>query len=158
MANSLLGTGMPVLILTPRRSPLRALAGRPGCLGVLDADATEVSVRGLLPSSGRFVVIADDAELLYDGPLDGVLAEVLVRGRDGECALVAAGSADTLGTQYRGFVTDARRSRSGLLISPQGSAAGDLFGIRLPRDTGGGPPGRGLLITSGEVAPVQVAL
>jgi S-DNA-T family DNA segregation ATPase FtsK/SpoIIIE len=51
-----------------------------------------------------------------------------------------------------------RRSRSGLLISPQSSNDGDLLGVRLPRNMAAGPPGRGLLALNGTVAGVQVAL
>ncbi|HEY3479663.1 MAG TPA: hypothetical protein VGL02_12270, partial [Streptomyces sp.] len=102
-----------------------------------------------------YVVVVDDAELLYDSPLDNALEEVIKTGLDGDHAVVAAGSADQMGSQYRGFLVEARRSRNGLLLSPQGASEGDLFNVRLPRDAGGGPTGRGLLIRGGDVLQLQ---
>ena len=53
---------------------------------------------------------------------------------------------------------DVRRSRSGLLLSPQSQGDGDLLGVRLPRNMVAGPLGRGLLVVNGAVTPVQAAL
>jgi S-DNA-T family DNA segregation ATPase FtsK/SpoIIIE len=78
--------------------------------------------------------------------------------RDADHAVVAAGTTDDLGSQYRGFVVDLRRSRSGLLISPRSPGDGDLLGARLPRNMAAGPPGRGLLVLNGTVTLVQAAL
>jgi S-DNA-T family DNA segregation ATPase FtsK/SpoIIIE len=158
MARSLAGNGMPLVLVTPRRSPLRALAAAENVLGVLDDTATPETLRTLLDGRKQYAVVVDDAELLYDTPMDEALAAVIREGRDGDCALVAAGTADALATQYRGFVADARRSRSGIIIAPQGPTEGELFGVRLPRNVGGGPLGRGILVTSGELALVQVVL
>ncbi|WP_405581138.1 FtsK/SpoIIIE domain-containing protein [Streptomyces sp. NBC_01190] len=151
--------GVPVVLVTPRRSPLRELAGAAGVLGVLGADAGRDELTALTSRAGEqpYVVVVDDAELLYDTPLDSALEEVVKSGLDGEHALIAAGSADQMGSQYRGFLVEARRSRNGLLLSPQGASEGDLFNVRLPRDAGGGPTGRGLLIRGGEVLQIQAA-
>ncbi|MFC7513256.1 hypothetical protein ACFQV4_37155 [Streptomyces thermocarboxydus] len=89
------------------------------------------------------MIVVDDAELLYDTPLDEALEEVVKRGMDGGLGLIAAGAVDTLSSQYRGFVVQARRSRTGLLLSPQGTQDGEMFSIRLPSNVGGGPTGRG---------------
>ncbi len=70
-----------------------------------------------------------------------------------------AGTTDELVTGYRGFVVDVRKGRTGLLLSPQSAADGDLLGVRLSRATGGPVvPGRGLLAVRGSVEPLQVAL
>jgi S-DNA-T family DNA segregation ATPase FtsK/SpoIIIE len=62
-------------------------------------------------------------------------------------ALVLAGNADSICTGLSGWQVEAKRSRQGLLLSPQGSTDGDLIGVRLPRSVIGQPvqPGRGLL-------------
>ncbi|WP_329368280.1 FtsK/SpoIIIE domain-containing protein [Streptomyces sp. NBC_00669] len=159
-ARSLLAAGTPVVLVTPRRSPLRDLAGQPGVLGLLmGTDASAEDLTELTGKAGgeKFVVLVDDSELLYDTTLETALEEVVKSGMDGDHALIAAGSADSMGSQYRGFVVEARKSRNGMLLSPQGGSEGDLFNVRLPRDVGGGPLGRGLLIRGGTVMQVQAA-
>jgi len=154
---SLIARGVPVVLVTPRRSPLREWADRPGVLGMLGSDASGDDLAGLTRQAedGRYVVVVDDGELLYDTPLDTALEEVIRSGMDGDHGLIAAGAADTMSSQYRGFLVEARRSRTGLLLSPQGASEGDLFNVRLPRDAGGGPTGRGLLIRGGSLLQIQ---
>ncbi|MFF9330179.1 FtsK/SpoIIIE domain-containing protein [Streptomyces sp. NPDC014776] len=158
-ATSLLRRGTEVVLVTPRRSPLRELVSVPGVLGSLDGDSTADDLEALTDSArGPYVVVVDDAELLYDTQLDEALEEVLRRGMDGGLGLIAAGAVDTLSSQYRGFVVQARRSRTGLLLSPQGSQDGEMFSIRLPANVGGGPTGRGLFVQGGETVPAQAVL
>ncbi|GHE33823.1 cell division protein FtsK [Streptosporangium violaceochromogenes] len=155
-AHSLLAAGTPVALVTPRRSPLATLADAPGVLAVLDANG---DLAGAVAGRERYVVIVDDAELVSaDSPLGMALEQVLRTGRDGEHGLIAGGTTGDLTTAYRGFVAEARKSRTGLLLSVQSPADGDLFTVRLPRGAVGGPPGRGLLITLGTATPVQAAL
>ncbi|MEU3841775.1 FtsK/SpoIIIE domain-containing protein [Streptomyces sp. NPDC028635] len=154
---SLLRSGTPVVLVTPRRSPLRDLEGRDGVLGVLNADSREDDLEELVGKApnGSYVVIADDAELLYDTRLDEALEAVVRKGADGGIGLLAAGTTDSLAGQYRGFVVEARKSRNGLLLTPQTPSEGELFGIRLPANSGGGPAGSGLFIAGGTYMPVQ---
>ncbi|MEU0565523.1 FtsK/SpoIIIE domain-containing protein [Nonomuraea sp. NPDC005983] len=153
-AMSLISQGTPVVAVAPRRSPLRHLEG---ALAVLDGNDTGLSE--LVAGQDRYVVLVDDAELINpDTPLGQALEEVLRSGRDGEHGLIIAGATGDLATAYRGFVAEARKSRTGLLLSVQSPADGDLFTVRLPRGSVGGPPGRGLLITTGTMTPVQTAL
>ncbi|MFG1941938.1 FtsK/SpoIIIE domain-containing protein [Nonomuraea sp. NPDC048826] len=153
-ARSLISRGTPVIAVTPRRSPLRDLDG---ALAVLDGDATQLTE--LVADLGQYVVLVDDAELINpDSPLGTALEEVLRSGRDGDHGLLVAGTTGDLAVAYRGFVAETRKSRTGLLLSVQGQADGDLFNIRLPRGTVGGPPGRGFLITTGTITPIQTAL
>jgi S-DNA-T family DNA segregation ATPase FtsK/SpoIIIE len=159
MARWLLRLQVPVALVTPRRSPLRELAALPGVLGVLGMREGEAErLAELLRGAERHVVLVDDAELLLDTPMGERLAELVRAARDADQAVVAAGTTDDLNSQYRGFVVDMRRSRSGLLLSPQSPSDGDLLGVRLPRNMAAGPPGRGLLVQSGTASPVQVAL
>ncbi|MGW4473842.1 FtsK/SpoIIIE domain-containing protein [Nonomuraea sp. NPDC004354] len=153
-ARSLVATGTPVAAVCPRRSPLRGLEG---ALAVLDGDAAGLGE--LLSGRDRYVLVVDDAELVNpDSPLGQLLEETLRTGRDGEHGLIIAGATADLATAYRGFVAETRKSRTGLLLSVQSPADGDLFTVRLPRGAVGGPPGRGLLVTLGTVTPVQAAL
>jgi S-DNA-T family DNA segregation ATPase FtsK/SpoIIIE len=176
-ASSLIAEQVPVVVVTPRRSPLRDLAGVPGVLAVFDgalgrldaAEGAEGSGRAdaidrarlaaVVARLDRYVDVVDDAELVSaDSALGGALEEILRSGRDGEHGLLIAGTTGDLATAYRGFVAETRKSRTGLLLSVQSPADGDLLSVRLPRGATGGPPGRGLLVTSGAVTPIQTAL
>ncbi|MGN9783549.1 FtsK/SpoIIIE domain-containing protein [Nonomuraea sp. ZG12] len=153
-AESLISQGTPVIAITPRRSPLKNLST---ALAILDADAT--NLRELVAELHHYVVLVDDAELIDpDSPLGSALEEILRSGRDGDHALLLAGATTDLTVVYRGFAAETRKSRTGVLLSVQSQADGDLFSIRLPRGTVGGPPGRGLLVTTGNVSPLQAAL
>ncbi|MEV6151114.1 FtsK/SpoIIIE domain-containing protein [Nonomuraea sp. NPDC052129] len=153
-ARSLISYGTPVIAIAPRRSPLRTLEG---ALAILGGDGA--GLQELLADRDRYVVIVDDAELINpDSPLGTVLEEVLRSGRDGDHGLIIAGATGDLATAYRGFVAETRKSRTGVLLSVQSPADGDLFTVRLPRGAVGGPPGRGLLITMGNTTPIQAAI
>ncbi|QIB44232.1 FtsK/SpoIIIE domain-containing protein [Streptomyces aureoverticillatus] len=158
-ARSLLANQVPLILVTPRRSPLRSLEDEAGVLGVLTADSSERDLKDLVErADGKFAVVADDADMLYDGSLDRPLEEVAQNGRDGGIAVIAAGATDTLSSQYRGFVVEARRSRQGMILSPQSASDGEIFNVRVPTGSGGGPVGRGILVRSGQMMPVQAIL
>jgi DNA segregation ATPase FtsK/SpoIIIE, S-DNA-T family len=159
-ALSLLRAQVPLIVVTPRRSPLRAWQGRDGVLGLLNAESTKKELEDLLAQvEGRqFGVVVDDAELLYDSPLDKALEEVVKSGIDGANAVVAAGTIDSLASQYRGFVARSRKTRNGLVLSPRAPGEGELFGVRFPSNAGSGPVGSGILITGGAMTPLQSAM
>jgi len=161
MANSLIEGGAELVIVTPRPSPLRMLAGQPGVLGVLAGSAvSEGDLIELLDQAlGPVVVCVDDAELLSDSAISPVLEAVLREGRDNQRAVVVAGTTTEMSNGYRGFVVEARKSKSGLLITPEHPMEGDLLGIKPPRSAvGPGPRGRGLLVRRGTYMTVQVPM
>ncbi|WP_243723407.1 FtsK/SpoIIIE domain-containing protein, partial [Actinomadura sp. 7K507] len=141
---------VPVVLVTPRRSPLRPLSGHPGVLGVLTSDSDAGDLATAIGDEHRYAVVVDDAELLDETDLDDALRDVLRTARDGEHAVVIGGTTADLGRGYRGFLSDTRRSRSGVLLSIDSPDDGDLFGLRLPRNAPvGGPTGRGLFVATG---------
>ncbi|WP_106403493.1 FtsK/SpoIIIE domain-containing protein [Actinocorallia populi] len=159
MARTLLERDVPLLVVTPRRSPLRELRGVPGVLAVLDSTAEEAEVEALTAPEHRFAVLVDDAELIDETELGDAVQSLLRSARDGEHAVVLAGTTEDLSRGYRGFIADARKTRTGLLLGIQSPDDGELFGLRLPRNaTYTGPVGRGLLILAGTSTPVQAAL
>jgi S-DNA-T family DNA segregation ATPase FtsK/SpoIIIE len=160
-ARALLAAGTELCVLVPRPSPLRDLAGLAGVLSVStsgDPDPAEVAA-ALNTAAGPLALVVDDAELLHGAEVADLVQQVLREGRDLGHVVLLAGTTDELATAFRGFSADARRSRSGLLLSPASHLDGELLGVRLPRSAVfSGPPGRGLLVRSGQVLLVQVPL
>jgi S-DNA-T family DNA segregation ATPase FtsK/SpoIIIE len=158
MATSLLASGTPIVVITPRRSPLRSLDGRDGVLAVLGDGAAADELTTTIGDRERYVVLADDAELLFNGALEQPLEKILRSGRDGDHGVILAGSTGDLGRAYSGFIPSALKSRCGVLVAVTAPGDGDLFGVRLPRNAGSGAAGRGLLVRPGVITPVQLAL
>lgn len=148
----------PAILVTPRTSPLRQLAGLPHVAATLTGAEELAAVVGELGETGA-VIVVDDAEMLADSPDAYELERLARRARDGGIAFVAAGLGEDLVQQrYRGWIAALRRERAGLLLNPSGPADGDLFEIKLPRAPHFGPPGRGLLVRQGKTMPVQVPM
>ena len=75
--------------------------------------------------------------------------------------MLVAGATAEVGAGYSGWVYEARKSRQGLLLSPQGMGDGDIFSVRLMRSSlmQRVHPGRGLVIDpGGSQALAQVPL
>ena len=158
MARSLIAAQTPILVITPRRSPLRALEGTPGVVAVLSADFDVEFLRAELNPLDRYVVLVDDAELLFDAPNSAVLERIIVTGRDADHGLILAGTTGDLGRCYTGFIPAALKSRCGVLVTVDTPDDGDLFGVRLPRNAAPGTLGRGLILRPGRMAPIQLAI
>jgi S-DNA-T family DNA segregation ATPase FtsK/SpoIIIE len=145
-----LGQGACVVVLAPRPSPLRDLAGTPGVLGVFTETSTPLdTVTELLESAGDgpVVVVLDDAEEMKDCPVSPLLMQLVRSAGPVPACLLFAGAADALQVGFSGWHVEARKARRGMLLSPQGMSDGELIGVRLPRSTIGGnvQPGTGLL-------------
>ena len=121
------------------------------------------SVAGPVPGRPTLVLV-DDAETFADTAVGACLIE-WARDHVLPVALVVAGRTDELATSYRGVAAEVRRHRFGVLLRP-GPLDGELFGIRLPRQVGAGPPGRGVALADsswgaafadGLPVPIQVA-
>ncbi|MBO0774997.1 MAG: cell division protein FtsK, partial [Actinobacteria bacterium] len=166
MARSLLAGGAQLVLITPRQSPLRALAGQPGVVAALEPGAGLAG--GLSPGdltaaldrfTGPGVVLMDDAEMLKECACGDQLSELMTFGADRRQALVLAGDSTEVCTGFGTWQTDAKKARRGLLLAPQDFTDGDLIGTRLPRDLIGRPavPGRGLLhLGDGRLITIQV--
>jgi len=148
--------GWPVVVITPRQSPLR----ESGAFFTPDSDRDEVTAAvAALREAEHSLLVVDDLELLgLDGWLPDLIANHVTELRDQASLVVAGGSIEDLVGVYRGPAVALKKSRSGLLLSPQSQNDGDLFNVRLPRSAAGGPmlPGRGLLVRSGQFQGVQV--
>ena len=163
MSRSLVERGAGLVVVAPRRSPLRDLAGTPGVVAVLDDPGiSRAAFREVLTQVTQElgVIVVDDAELVLQSDLDQDL-QSFARGAAGPgWAVLAAGAADSLSVTLTGWVQQARRNRAGLLLSPQALSDGELVGVRITRGMIGGRPqaGRGYLhLGDGSLTTVQVA-
>jgi S-DNA-T family DNA segregation ATPase FtsK/SpoIIIE len=161
MTLTLLRAGTEVAVIAPRPSPLRGLEGRPGVRGVLtDAELSRELLDPLLAGDGRMVLVIDDAELHKDTPVAAQLKAYIRSAADAGRGLVVGGTSADLSSGFAGWHAEARKARSGAVLSPQQMADGDLVGVRLPRSAIGDQvkPGRGLLhVGGGQLATVVVA-
>jgi DNA segregation ATPase FtsK/SpoIIIE, S-DNA-T family len=153
IAVGLRASGWHVVAVTPRPSIVRNYAN-----DVFDTHGPGLD-DALALANGPLAVVVDDAELVTDSPVAGVLDAMMRAARDAGHIVVIAGSTDELAIGFRGFLVDARRARSGILLNPRSSLDGEVLGVRLPRSTGGSAPaGRGLLVVRGSITQLQVAL
>ncbi|MEV6483619.1 FtsK/SpoIIIE domain-containing protein [Streptomyces sp. NPDC051576] len=161
-SQSLLAAGTGLLVLAPRRSPLRALKGWAGVADVItDAEVSSDDFRRTLGQIGEEhgVVVIDDAELYMGSEIDSDLALLARGGAGAGWGVLAAGNAESLALSLAGWMGQMKRNRCGMLLSPQGLADGELLGVRLTRGlVGAAPqPGRGLLhLGDGTLRGVQV--
>ena len=161
MARSFLLSGAQLVLITPRPSPLRALASEPGVVAAFESsDLPAENLTAAVNSfTGPGVVLMDDAEMLKNCDAGDDLIELMTYGADGKRGLVLAGDSSEVCTGFGTWQTDAKKARRGCLLAPQDFTDGDLIGVRLPRDLIGKPvqPGRALLhLGDGQLFTVQV--
>ena len=159
MARSLLHTGVGVIAVTPRPSPLQRLANEGATVLSGPQLTSEDLTTALAAVPGKAVVVMDDAELLRDCHAENDLRALLRAGAGSGRALVIAGDAELVCAGFSGWQVEMKKARRGLLLAPQSITEGDLIGLRLPRSLVGQPvqPGRGLLhLGDGEPRVVQV--
>lgn len=152
-------TGRDVLGLTPVANALSTALGERAVVGT-EAEPTAVveRLRGLTDGS---VVLIDDGEALREGPLAPVLLAVVRQARERGFTVVVAGGITELGSGFSGWITEARKGRKGLLLSPQEALQADVFGGRVARTSlvARVQAGRGVLFPgNGDQVGVQVPL
>ena len=141
--------GLPVLALCPVPNALSRDLGDDALL--TDGLAEEALVERFRATPEGTVVLVDDAEMLKEGPLAQAMLALVQQARGKKWRVLLAGSTTEVGAGYSGWIYEARKTRQGLLMSPQGMADGDIFGARLLRSSlmPRVHPGRGLLIDPG---------
>ncbi len=160
MARSLLAGGAEVVALCPRPSPLESLEGADGVASVLRGipEAAAVS-EALAGHDGPLAILIDNAEVLARTPADEAVKGFLQTSGRSRVAVMVAGSIEEMKNDLRGAISEARKAKAGLLLSPSSTMDGDLVGLRLARNlVGRTPPGRGILALHGEATVVQVPL
>ena len=161
LGRSLISGSTRVIGVTTLPSPLERLAGTVGVGGVFSGRATTPEeIDAVLDRlTGPVAVLVDDVEQLFDSPLAAYL-EGLIRGahRHNRAVVLAGGVAELNSVSFRGPVAEARKSRSGLLLSPSAPTDAELLGVRLPKTAiFSGPAGRAVQIDNGNHRIVQIA-
>jgi S-DNA-T family DNA segregation ATPase FtsK/SpoIIIE len=151
-------TGRGVLGFTPRENALTQMLGESRCVLGLERDPASIValLRDLGPGS---LILVDDAETLREGPMGGVMSALVRQARDRGFGVVIAGQNQDLSGGFSGWIHEARKGRQGLLLSPQESLSGDLFGARIQRTSLQAriTPGRAVLFDgTGDQVLVQV--
>lgn len=155
--------GAELLLLAPRRSPLREMpvwrsaARTAEDCGREIGDVLERMEGGAFEQADAYLFIDDGGELT--DPRTLAQMERLVRmGRDARLRVVAGvetAAARSIGTAW---IRELRREANGLLLQPDLAADGDLLAVRLPRRVAVAmTPGRGFLASRGNASLLQVA-
>ncbi len=155
IGRTLAAQGTRIVALVPRPSPLSALTSAQAEVTVLTGP--EARSPDLTPflGGGPVAVLVDDAEEL--DPDNPSLNQLLTAGGV-DHAVIVAGPVDEIRDAFRGFLVQARKSGTGLLLSPKSHLDANMFGVSLPRGSAfSGPAGRGQLFVRGRyVSLVQV--
>jgi DNA segregation ATPase FtsK/SpoIIIE, S-DNA-T family len=157
-AMSLAAAHVPLVLITPRRSPLAGAVDRMVVRSHLtgtDAEAA-TALSAVLGQPGPVGAVVDDAELLTGTPVGDELIAWYRQIRDSGSRLMAAASTDSI-TVPRGLILELSRGRCGLILGPSSPADGSPLGLRLPAAVlAGGLKLRGALIADGQATAVQV--
>jgi S-DNA-T family DNA segregation ATPase FtsK/SpoIIIE len=160
VTRSVLAGGAAALVLAPRNSPLRGLAGHPRVRVFDQPTMPAAELEALMAQTpGPVVLVVDDAEVLTDPQLGAVFSRVIGRMAGPGRAIVAAGATSFLASGLSGWQAEARRGRSGVLLNPQSPLDGDVIGVQLPRTSSGSEAvsGRALLhLGDGRLLTVQI--
>jgi S-DNA-T family DNA segregation ATPase FtsK/SpoIIIE len=125
-----------ITTVTPRRSPLAAVAGE-------RAWANAATFEAEVATTGRHLLVVDDAELIEHPALAAMCATAGV-------TVLAASRPDALRGIYGHWTQVVRRSRTGLVLGRTSELDGDLLGVVLPRRRPApSAPGRGWLVIDG---------
>jgi S-DNA-T family DNA segregation ATPase FtsK/SpoIIIE len=112
--------------------------------------ATEIKRYG---ANGGLIII-DDSEGFFRSPGDTALVDALQS--NSELRAIVVGTVEDLTNDLRGTASLCKRSQCGLILRPQSSIEGQLFGQRIDRTQLGGPVGRGQLFIGGRQIRIQV--
>lgn len=154
-----LDQGARVVLVLPRRSPLSALADRPGVVGVLGPESRAGDLKPLLEERrAETLIVIDDMDILgNDHSLGPVFEAHLKACRDMPGGILVGCGIDEISGLYRGVIAQVRKNRTGLILAPRSSDDGSHLSAKLPRSIGGPvPKGRGVLVTTSGWSWVQV--
>lgn len=134
MARGMAQQGARLVILAPRPSPLRDLAGQPGVAHMLtDPTLLDRELAKAVGDEAGTVLMIDDAEMLKDAPAAMWLRDYIKTVRDQEQAVIIGGSASDLSSGLSGWTVEVRRSRRGIMTAFTNLMDGEMLGLRISR-------------------------
>lgn len=154
--------GYHTVFVNAKNDPLHILHQE--CPDIAMLNGADLTPDDLAPHMGLeqpTLLVIDDAHLLAKCSADAYLRDLITHAKTTKVGLIVAGDIDELGKGFSGWIVEARKSKSGLLLSPTELTHGNLIGIKLSRsetrpDTPP-PPGRGFT-TSGEPTSAKKTL
>lgn len=143
----------PMVVVAREGSILAEVAKSHGA-PVLSPRSSDDEMAGALAAGEQaLTIVVDDSESIRDSPLDRALA-----GARGHARFIVGVGADSAGSSLTVALTEAKKGRAGLLLSPPSTIVGtQVFGVQLARThIGRGAPGSGVYFSDGAYIPVQV--
>ncbi len=135
MARSLLAGGTRIVVVAPRPSPVRDLAGLPGVRLVHTGDDVTAEVLAPVLDEPETVLVVDDGELLIDCSAAKWLRDWVRGAVSNRQGMLLGGNTTGLAAGFGGWQVEAKKNRRGALLSPQDTLAGDLVGVRVSRSS-----------------------
>ncbi|QNV39842.1 cell division protein FtsK [Rothia amarae] len=161
LTRSCLDAGVPVVLMTPLRSPLRELAAHPSVVAsYAGADITAEVVREVLAMENILLVV-DDASAITDYPVTDEFKKIGAALNNNGLRVIAADGLDELDrVGALSWMNELVKRRHGALLDPASIFSGKPFGLALNQEILGQvrPVGRALVnVGDGRVTLVQVA-
>jgi len=144
-------------VLAPRRMDLPALGWASVTTGVEACQEWCATSHDELVGGSPTTVFIDDGDELLDILAADALQRTMKWGRDHDVRFVVAVETHAAQRAFGGWIAEIRKDKQGVLLEPDVEVDGDLLSVRLPRRKIAYPPGRGYLVTRGDVRLIQVA-
>ncbi len=146
--------GTRVVVAVAREGTLLSDVARSHGLPVLTPQSADADIAAALVAGEEpLTVVVDDSEAIRDSALDRALAAARQHSR-----FIVGIGAESAGASITTALTEAKKGRAGLLLSPTSTIIGtQVFGVQLARThVGRGAPGSGMFFSDGSYMPVQV--
>ena len=154
------GLEQRLILMSPRRRAEPEISGTWSRVAIGIEACTELALELCREEGAAMpptVVIVDDGEMLMEGTADSALRQLTRLGREQPVRLIAAVEVRAV-RRYSEWMAELKESRHALLLNPDVTADGEPFGTGpLPRPLRPWPPGRGFLISQGQITAIQLA-
>jgi len=154
IAHQLAWHGTRIVVAVARDGSVLSDVARSHGMPVLTPQSAEADVVAALAAGEQpLTIVVDDSEGIRDSTLDRALASAR-----GHARFVVGVGSESAGSAITVALTEAKKGRAGLLLSPTSTIIGtQVFGVQLARThIGRGAPGSGMFFSDGTYVPVQV--
>ncbi|UYO96684.1 FtsK/SpoIIIE domain-containing protein [Microbacterium sp. M28] len=143
----------PLVVVARDGSILADVAKSHGAPLLSPRSPEEEIAAALAPGDTALTIVVDDSESIRDSALDRALGAAR-----GHARYIVGVGAESAGSSLTVALTEAKKGRCGILLSPPSTIIGtQVFGVQLARTyIGRGAPGSGVFFSDGSYMPVQV--